>query len=320
YLLFLLGFFFLIKGASLLINGALSISKKYNLSYLLIGIIILAVGTSLPELIININASIINESSIVSGNIAGSNIANTMLVLGIGALISKTIFSKKTFKFDLSYALISTYAVLALLFLQFLLVGELVIIRFHGLILISMLIIYLVYIFKRKNEFKKEIIRTIKHEQLSNMKIAFLQIIVGSVALHLGGEWVVSGAISISQSVGVTTSFISSSIIALGTSLPELTTTIFSLLKKKEDLAIGNIIGSNILNILLVFGVSAVITPIVFNQTSIFNFLFAAFTILLVILALSLRKINQGEYALMNYHGFLFVLVYVVYILLTYLI
>lgn len=320
YVLFVVGFFFLIKGANLLINGALAISKKYKISHLITGIIIIALGTSLPELIININASLLNESDVITGNIAGSNIANTMLILGICALLTKLIFDLRTVKIDISYALISIYALLTLLFVQFMLFSELIITRLHGVILLLLLIIYLIDIFKRKNKLKKEIANNLPDEKTINMRFAVFQIILGIVGLHFGGEWVVRGAISISYALGITTSFISSSIVALGTSLPELTTTILSFLKKKKDLAIGNIIGSNILNILLVLGVSALIVPISFNQISIFNFLFVAFTILLLLLSLILQKIKFGEYALTKYHGILFLTIYIIYITITYLI
>lgn len=319
YILFIIGFFLLIKGADLLIKGAITISTKYKIPQLITGIIILALGTSLPELIINIHASIINESNIVTGNIAGSNIANTMLILAVGAMMTTLIFTKKTFKTDINYALHAAYAVLALLLTQFFLYKELIITRLHGIILLLILAMYITTLFKRK----KEITKTIKEEQQTTKKTktktAILQIIAGIIGLYLGGEWIVQGTITISQNLGLTTSFIGSSIIALGTSLPELTTTILSIIKKKNNLAIGNIIGSNILNILLVFAVSAMIAPITFTQVSIFNFLFVAFTMLLLMLSLIIQKIKYGEYALKKHHGIIFLIIYITYITISYI-
>ncbi|MCC7574415.1 calcium/sodium antiporter [Candidatus Woesearchaeota archaeon] len=300
----------MIKGADLLIKGASAISLKYNVSEMTIGLTVVALGTSLPELVVNIYSSIRGENDLIIGNIAGSNVANTLLVLGVGALFVSLVFSKNSFKIDIPFSLGSVFALLLLIFSSFLLFGELVLFRFHGVLLLLLFFVYLFIILRRKKEF-------VENVEKVNSKLSVFYVLIGSLGLYFGGNWVVGGAISISESLGISTMFIGSSIIAFGTSLPELVTIIISVLKNKNDLAVGNVIGSNIFNVLLVLGVSALVAPIGFSSFGVLNFLFVIISILLLTFFLMKNKI-KNHYHLNKYHGLIFLILYASYLLFMY--
>ena len=308
YIIFILGFILLIKGADYLIKGAAAISKKYKIPEITIGLTVVALGTSLPEMVVNVFASMRGETDLILGNIAGSNIANIFLVLGAGAILAKLIFTKETIKIDTPFALGTIYLLLTLIFSYFFITNKLVLTRVHGIIFLLIFISYIYLIFKRKNEFVEEI-------PTINIKKAWIYTIIGAIGLFLGGEIVVNEAINIAKQLGLTTMFIGASIIALGTSLPELVTIIVSISKKKNDLAIGNIIGSNIFNVLLVLGVSAIITPLTFTKQSTYSFLFAAFSMILLMYFLINFNKKQRKYQLKKHHGLIFLALYIIYII-----
>ena len=307
YVLFIFGFVLLIKGADYLIKGASALSKKYNVSEIAIGLTVVALGTSLPEIFVNIFASLRGEHDLIIGNIAGSNMANLFLVLGVGALITPLLFSKTSVRIDVPFALSSVYLLLLLVFSYFFIFGSLVLTRFHGFLFLVAFVVYVFFIFKRKSKLKEKV-------ESMPLSHAWTYIVLGSLGLFLGGEFVVSGAVSIAGSFGFSTLFVGASIIALGTSLPELVTIIISLSKKKHDFAIGNIIGSNIFNVLLVLGISALISPIHFSRAGVFNFLLVAFSMLLLMFFLIKPKLVGGKYVLKSWHGFVFLVLYISYL------
>jgi cation:H+ antiporter len=307
YILFIFGFVLLIKGADYLIKGASVLSKKYNVSEITIGLTVVALGTSLPEIFVNIFASLKSEHDLIIGNIAGSNMANLFLVLGVAALITPLLFSKTSVRIDIPFALSSVYLLLLLVFSYFFIFGSFVLTRFHGFLFLVAFVVYVFFIFKRKSNLKEKV-------EAMPLSHALTYIVLGSLSLFLGGEFVVSGAVRLAGILGFSTLFVGASIIALGTSLPELVTIIISLSKKKHDFAIGNIIGSNIFNVLLVLGISALITPIHFSKVGVFNFLLVAFSMILLMFFLIKPKLVGGKYVLKSWHGYVFLVLYVSYL------
>lgn len=261
-LLIFLGFVLLIKGADWLVNGASALAKKNNVSDLAIGLTIVAFGTSAPELVVNTVASIEGHSNIILGNVIGSNNFNLFVILGIAGLIFPIAVQSTTVWKEIP---ISFFAVLAFFVLAngFIFQEADVLSRIDGLILFSFFIIFLFYVF---NQLKSDDLATEKVKDApSNLRIWVL-IVVGLGGLIVGGKLVVDNAIIIATDLGVSQKIIGLTIIAAGTSLPELVTSVVAAFKKNSDIAIGNIIGSNIFNIFLILSISSLINPIEFDD------------------------------------------------------
>ncbi len=265
-LFIILGFGLLIKGADWMVDGSSALAKKYNVSDLVIGLTIVAFGTSAPELVVNSFASIDNHSDIIFGNVIGSNIFNLFVILGIVGLIAPIVVKSSTVWKEIP---ISLLALVAMYFLCNDLVSEGpdMVTRWDGMILVGLFALFLYYIFRQLKSGKDEL--EIPVQQLSNLKITAF-IIGGLAGLVIGGKLVVDYAIIIANTLGVSQKIIGLTIVAAGTSLPELTTSIVAAMKKNSDIAIGNVIGSNIFNILLILSVSSLIQPITFDAK--FNF------------------------------------------------
>ena len=269
YILFIVGFIFLVKGADLLVDGAAAFAKKFKISTLVIGLTIVAFGTSAPELVVNIFASISGNSEIAIGNILGSNIANILLILGISALIFPLPAKKSTIKKEIPFSLL---AVLVLgILVNDLLIDQVNLLdgasgllsRIDGLILLAFMTIFMVYTFGiAKNPEEAG-----EGEEIKNLPLAksIAYIGIGLLGLVLGGRWIVNGAVKIAELFNVSEALIGLTIVAVGTSLPELATSAVAAYKKQADIAIGNIVGSNIFNIFFVLGVSSIIRPLPFN-------------------------------------------------------
>ncbi|RKS53518.1 cation:H+ antiporter [Gillisia mitskevichiae] len=259
-ILIILGFASLIFGANWLVDGASSLAKKYKVSDLVIGLTIVAFGTSAPELVVNSIASINGYPDIIFGNIIGSNNFNLFIILGIAGLIYPISVQSSTVWREIP---ISLFAVLIFFLLanDFFLNETSSISRIDGLILLLGFAAFLYYVFK---QMKTEATIEISYVPQSNYKIWGL-IIIGFAGLVIGGQLVVDNGIQIATSLGVSEKIIGLTIIAAGTSLPELVTSIVAASKKNSDIAIGNVIGSNIFNILLILSVSSFIKPISFN-------------------------------------------------------
>lgn len=318
YLLFIVGFVLLIKGAHFLIEGSSSLAKKWGVSDLVIGLTIIAFGTSAPELIVNIIASIKGTSGLVLGNIIGSNISNILLILGIAATIRPLSIGTGTVWKEIPFSLG------AVLLLAYLLNDSLLrnsatssLSRADGFLLITCFVAFLFYAFYRKRIVAKAEEPVAKF----SLPIAFLMIIGGSLGLFLGGKWVIDGATLIAQAFGVSQTMIGLTIVALGTSLPELATSVVATLHRNADIAIGNVVGSNIFNILWVLGISALIRPICFQ--AIFNadivFLLAT-TLLVFIFLISNKKhsfwniFHKKHYVLERQEGVILVILYLLYL------
>ena len=259
-LLIIVGFASLIFGANWLVDGASSLAKKNNVSDLVIGLTIVAFGTSAPELVVNSVASINGLSDIVFGNIIGSNNFNLFIILGIAGLIYPITVQSSTAWREIPISLI----VAILLFVlanDFFIDQNPEISRIDGIILIVGFICFLYYVFSQLKQDKTEVIA---NEIKSNYKIWGL-VVFGIAGLVIGGKLVVDNSIDIATELGVSQKIIGLTIIAVGTSLPELVTSIVAALKRNSDIAIGNVIGSNIFNILLILSISSFVNPIKYN-------------------------------------------------------
>jgi len=291
---FILGLIFLIKGADIMIDGSSSIAKKFNISSLVIGLTIVAFGTSAPELIVSAVAALKGSTGIALGNIIGSNIANTLLVLGIAAIIYPLIVKKDIVNKQIPFSLLAIVAV-GILINDFLIdyVSPSSLTRIDGLILILFFSIFIYYTFSISKA-KEGVLEGIKEDyRLSgsdeiktyNNFVSIGMIIAGLVGLFLGGRWVVNGAIDMAKFFGMSEILIGLTIVAVGTSLPELAASAMAAKKGQADMAIGNVVGSNIFNLFWVLGVSAIINPITYNLVlNIDMLILLAITILLLFL------------------------------------
>ena len=264
YLLLLLGFVFLIKGAGFLVDGASSLAKKLNISNLVIGLTIVAFGTSAPELFVNLFASFNGTTDIAIGNIVGSNIVNVLLILGIAAIIYPLKVGKGTVWKEIPMSLLA--AILVLIMANDFIVDGVnfnSLTRSDGVVLIAFFIIFLYYTFGiAKNTSNDETQSPPK--VYSGLYSAGL-IAIGLVGLVIGGQWIVNSATTIAVSFGLSSAFIGLTIVAIGTSLPELATSAVAAYKKNSDIAVGNVVGSNIFNIFWILGLSAFIKPLPFR-------------------------------------------------------
>lgn len=310
YFLFIMGFIILIKGADLLVEGASSVAKRLNVSSLVIGLTIVAFGTSTPELFVNVFASIQGNSEIAIGNILGSNIANILLILGVSAIIYPLTVQSTTIWKEIPFSLLA--AIILGILANDLLIdhkekSELT--RSDGLVLIGFFIIFLYYVFSIAK--KSENTENNGFKQFSIVKSA-AYIFIGLTGLVLGGTWIVNGAVEIASQFGVSEYLIGLTVVAIGTSLPELATSAVAAYKKNTDIAIGNVVGSNIFNIFWVLGLSAAIKPLPFQPSGNIDIVTAVISSILLFALLFVGK----KHLLEKWQGAMFLLLYAGYIVL----
>jgi cation:H+ antiporter len=256
------GLVLLIKGADWLVNGASALAKKYNVSDLVIGLTVVAFGTSAPEMVINVFASAQNHQDIVFGNVIGSNLFNLFATLGISGIIFPLTVQNNTIKKEIPISFLAIIAIFILANDHLFYNSTNVMSRSDGIILFIFFCFFLFYIYKQiKN--KSDIADT-QVKQLSVLKITLL-IIFGLGGLVVGGKLVINSAVDIAKALGVSKKIIGLTIVAAGTSLPELATSVVATVKKNCDIAVGNIIGSNIFNIFLILSVSSLVRPIKYD-------------------------------------------------------
>ena len=270
FLLIIIGFFLLIKGADLLVNGASSLAKRFNVSDIAIGLTIVAMGTSAPELVVNIiSGTVVTENGthdVVFGNIIGSNIFNIFLILGISSIIYPLTVQRNALWKEIPYSLVATVIFFILVNDQMFHLGptsQLGLI--DGIILLVMFSFFILYIFLnlKRNPDDSELVEDIVI--LTSLKTT-VYIILGIGGLTFGGKMIVDNAVSVAETFKVSEKLIGLTILAAGTSLPELATSAVAAYQKKSDLAVGNIVGSNIFNLLLVLGATSIIhNPIIYN-------------------------------------------------------
>ena len=264
--LLIVGFGFVIKGADLLIDGASSLAKRFSIPEIVIGLTIVAFGTSAPELVVNIFASLRQSNEMVLGNIIGSNVFNSLLILGIAGMIYPITVQKKTVWREIPFSLA---AVVVLFFManDNMFGGNDVeqISRTEGMILLVFFVMFLLYVFFISKNGSDDL-----HDvEVYTMTKTVLFVLLGLAGLFIGGQMVVDNAVEIARALDVSEKLIALTIVSGGTSLPELVTSAVAATKKRCDMAVGNVVGSNIFNILLVMGSSSVVYPVKFNR--IFN-------------------------------------------------
>jgi len=306
FFLLILGFLLLIKGSDWLVEGASSLARKFNVSDLSIGLTIVAFGTSAPELVVNTFAAFQGHHDIVLGNIIGSNIFNIYVILGIAGIITPLVIQSSTVSKEIPFSLLAI-VVLYIVANDFFISSEGAITRLDGIILLIFFGSFLYYVYR---QMKANVIRQdIAHINFSITKIIVL-IIAGLAGLTAGGRLIVVNAIYIAQTLGISEKIIALTIVAAGTSLPELATSVVAALKKNNDIAVGNIIGSNIFNILLILGASSVIRPVSYDK--VFNNDIYFLTVGTIVLFIAMftghrKKLDRWEAAvfLLLYTGYL---------------
>lgn len=308
-ILFIIGLVFVIKGADFLVNGASSLAKKLKVSELVIGLTIVAFGTSMPELTVNIFASISGETDIAIGNILGSNIANILLILGISAMIYPLKVTSGTVWKEIPLSLMAAVTI-GLMANDFLIDQNnfSALTRIDGLVLIGFFIIFIYYTFGiAKIATGNETVGNFKEKGLF---ISSSFIFLGLFLLVIGGKWLVDGAVQLASLWGVSSSLIGLTIVAVGTSLPELATSAVAAYKKNTDIAVGNVVGSNIFNIFWILGVSSVIKPLPFQLSSNFDIGATIFASLLLFIFMFIGK----KHILERWQGLIFLFVYIFYV------
>ncbi len=306
-LLIVLGFVLLIKGADFLVDGASNIAKKLHIPEIVIGLTIVSIGTSMPELFVSITSALEGYPDMSIGNVVGSNIANLLLILGLTAAIRPIPFKKETIKFEIPFCLGSTI----LLFVLANTGKTITRMESFGMILAFGLFIGYTFVLAKKSKGNNK-----KVKSKTPIWKDILLIILGILGLKFGGDFTVENAVAIATTLGLSEKIISVTILAVGTSLPELVTSLSAAKKGETDLAIGNIIGSNIFNFLLIVGVSAAIKPITYN-VSYNRDLIVLFASVILLLIFSYTK-PKGKMSKSN--GIIYFLCYVAYLAMLFLI
>ena len=281
---FIVGLVLILKGADFLTDGASSIARRFNISSLVIGLTIVAFGTSAPELVVSVISALEGHTEMAIGNVVGSNIFNTLAIMGITALVFPVACSKNNIRYDVPFCLVASIALFAMAndtFLSREVSSESAISRSDGITLLCFFLIFLSYSFAIAKSGKKpdgiaiseqkQGEETIEKKEMSMGK-AILLFLVGLAGLIFGGDWMVDGASGIATLLGVSQSIIALTIVAAGTSFPELITSVVAARKGDTDMAMGNVVGSNIFNIFFVLGVSSTVAPLKLGNIQMFDF------------------------------------------------
>ncbi len=306
--LLVVGFVLLVKGADFFLTGASALGAKFKLPQIVIGLTIVAFGTSLPELFINVIGSVHKNNDIILGNIIGSNIFNILIILGISSLIYPIRAKRSTVLKEVPFVVLTSILLLVLANDELFGERSSTISRGDGVVLIIGFLYFMRYLYKlSKKESCEDEIVCVKSEVKIGFYIAF-----GLAGLIIGGNFVVNSATEIARFFGVSDKIIALTIIAIGTGLPELATSIMAVLRKNSSIAIGNIVGSNIFNTLLVVGTSVIIHPVSFNMNlylpDFLMMIFASIILLIVLLFFKVSTIKKRE-------GVAMILFYVLYML-----
>ena len=295
-ILLVVGLVVLILGADLLVRGASRVALRFKISPLVVGVTVVAFGTSTPELLISIQAALAGSPDITMGNVVGSNICNLALVLGVTALITPIPVASDSIRIDWPMTMGSSL-------LLYFLVREGVVNDYDGLFFIVLLVVYLVFIIRRSR--KKNLnaldlgidIEVPNAASRKNLIKDILLIFVGGAGLYFGSDWFVNSAREMAIYMGVSERIVGVTVVAIGTSLPELVTSVVAAFKKETDLAIGNLLGSNIFNILSILGITSLISEIEVSQIMINSDMIWMLALTLVLLPMMVlnKKIDRYE-------------------------
>ncbi len=295
-----LGFVLLIKGADFFVDGSSSVAKRLRVPSMIIGLTIVAMGTSLPECAVSVTAALSNNNALAVSNVVGSNIFNLMVVCGACALFAPLMVQAGTLKKEFPFSIVCALLLLALGYLG------MVLGRVDGVILLVIFIAYILYMIYSALKARTKINDDSEYKILP-VWLCILYIVGGAAAIMFGGDFVVDGATVIAAGMGLSQNLIGLTIVAMGTSLPELVTSIVAAKKKEVDMALGNVIGSNIFNILAVLGIAAAISPVAFIMENVIDIgILIAMSILVWIFAWTKKEIQRRE-------GMIMLLLYAVY-------
>lgn len=307
-LLLVVGLVFLIAAADFLVKGASLVASRLGISPLVVGLTVVSFGTSMPEMLVTLTAGLQHNADLAIANIVGSNIANVLLILGVAAIIrplpvrNSTIVSE--IPFSLTAALLVGFLANAALFSDH---HELSISRLDGGILLFFFLLFMLYIFKSSREDESTAPQVFTSGKLGR---AVFQIALGVVGLYFGGQWVVSGAVGFAQTWGVDDALIGLTIIAIGTSAPELVASAVAAYRNETDIAVGNVIGSNIFNLLWVLGLTSSIVELPFEVITNTDLVMVIVSSALIIVAM----VSSRRYVVLRSHGILFICLYVAYL------
>ncbi|AYE35350.1 calcium/sodium antiporter [Clostridium septicum] len=312
YIILIIGFVLLIKGADIFVDGAATIAKKLGIPAVIVGLTIVSLGTSAPELAISLISSIQGNNGITIGNVLGSNIFNTLMVLGVTAIIMPILIKKTTIIKDYIINVLISILLLILTFAPTLFSGEAIITRLDGIIFLIVCIAYIIYLIisaKRTNKNNED------KEEGKNINVisCILKVIIGVAGVIIGGKLVVDAATNIAYSFGMSEKLVGLTIVAVGTSLPELVTSMVAAIKGENDIAIGNVLGSNIFNILLILGMSAIINPIPVAINLSIDMIFLI--IISIILGIFMFYGKDKETKLSKFEGIILVTMYIGYVI-----
>ncbi|MCL1946308.1 MAG: calcium/sodium antiporter [Chitinivibrionia bacterium] len=314
-LLIVLGMALLVKGGDILVDGSSSLARRFNVSELAIGLTVVAFGTSAPELVVSLSAALGSHPEIALGNVIGSNNFNLFFILGATGLIAPLAVQRNTVRFEIPFSLFAAIIMFLLANFAFPFAEDEkdMVTRIDGIILLVFFVLFIFYVFKSMKNGETADVKNTDAKTFSLLK-SILFIVFGLVFLVVGGKIVVDSAVFLATALNISEKVIGLTIVAIGTSLPELVTSIAAVLKKSDDIAIGNIIGSNIFNIFLILGASATVCPMeyspIFNRDIYFLF-FGTTLLILAMFTGKKRKLDRWESAvlLLLYVG------YVVYLI-----
>ena len=307
------GFVFLVKGADIFVEGSSSLAKRFNVPTIIIGLTIVAMGTSLPETAVSVTASISNNNELAVSNAVGSNIFNLMVVIGVCAIMATVNVAKETIVRDIPFSLICAILLLVLGLLGFGDKSNMTLGHLDGLILIVIFAFYIGFMVKKALQANKEgtsvSVEGASEEEIQLLPLpkSLIFIVLGAAAIAFGGDLTVDSASKIATTLGMSQTLVGLTIVSIGTSLPELVTSIVAARKNEVDMALGNAVGSNVFNILMVLGIASLISPIAFITENIIDIcVLIAFTVLVWLFAATKKKVGKIE-------GFLMIALYAAY-------
>lgn len=296
-LLLIVGFVLLVKGADIFVEGSSSVAKKFHVPSIIIGLTIVAMGTSLPETAVSVSASIANNNELAVSNAIGSNIFNTMVVIGVCAFMTPVIVQKATIKRDIPFSAICALLLLGLGILGLGDMTGMTLGHVDGIILLLLFVVYIVVLVRAALKAKNTGAVVEEEEiRLLPLPISLIYIIGGGAAIAFGGDLTVDTASRIATECGMSQTLVGLTIVSIGTSLPELVTSIVAARKNEVDMALGNAIGSNVFNILMVLGIASAISPIAFTAENIIDIcILLGFTLIIWIFAATKKRLDKLE-------------------------
>ena len=308
-LILIIGFVFLVKGADAFVEGSSSIAKHFQVPSLIIGMTIVAMGTSLPETAVSVTASIAGSNALAVSNAVGSNIFNLMVVIGVCAVLTPVAVQKSSLKIDIPFSIVCALLLLVLGH------DRMMLTRVNGLILIVLFAFFILYMIRSAqhsmNNEDSEFAAEAADMKVMSVPKSLIFIVIGIAGITLGSDWVVDGAKTIASAFGISENLIGLTIVAFGTSLPELMTSLVAARKNEVDMALGNAVGSNIFNILMVLGIASALSPIAFIQENIIDIIIlVGFSFIVWLMAWTKHRLDkiEGLAMILLYAG------YVVYI------